>query len=78
MIGDTTLIHKKNTFKSMTKDELIEACMILESNNKTLDEWCDRLADINSKLVKLLDKKRIEWLVCENGRYHIKELKETE
>lgn len=71
MIGNLK-IYKKRTLNNMSKQELIEAVETLEHNYIVTNEQYERVVDINSKLVALLNANKIEWLELVGTRYMIK------
>lgn len=67
--------YKDSTLKSWTKDDLIEYIRVLEHNCDTNEWWYNRVLDINTKLVALLNENKIEWLEkTSTGIYQIKEI----
>lgn len=74
MIGELR-IHKRSTLNNMTKKELIEAVEILEHNYIATNKLYERVVDINSKLVALLNANKIEWLELSSvGTYQVKDI----
>lgn len=72
-------LHKEystNTLKQYKKEWLIDHICDLYYNIRVLEERIDRMTEINTKLVALLNENKIEWCVYNKGKYKVKEAKQ--
>lgn len=66
--------YSNSTLERCTKKELIETIRCLEYNYNVVHEQLNDAIDVNTKLVKILNTNKIEWLkLNSNGRYEVLE-----
>lgn len=65
--------YSESTLKNFSKEQLIEQIRCLEENYASLDGQLNRVLDINTKLVNLLNKNKIEWFEWKGTKAEIKD-----
>lgn len=66
--------YSNSTLERCTKKELIDTIRRLEYNYNVVHEQLNDAIDVNTKLVKILNTNKIEWLkLNSNGRYEVLE-----